>query len=91
MQRASGVNLMLSAATDRDSEKAAETGISKTFYANVRWLRRPGPWAGAEAVTSHRPNRQSNLGPGGGLGRLGRARATPAAGAGESSRTQREK
>ena len=60
MQRASGVNLMLSAATDRDSEKAAETGISKTFYANVRWLRRPGPWAGAEAVTSHRPN--SNLG-----------------------------
>ena len=25
------------------TEKAAETGISRTFYANVRWLRRPGP------------------------------------------------
>ena len=25
------------------TEMAAETGISRTFYANVRWLRRPGP------------------------------------------------
>ena len=33
-------------------EKAAETGISRAFYVNVRWLRRPGPWPGAEAVTS---------------------------------------
>ena len=25
---------------------------SRTFYANNRWLRRPGPWPGAEAVTA---------------------------------------
>ena len=25
-------------------KKAAEEDIDQTFYANVRWLRRPGPW-----------------------------------------------
>ena len=25
--------------------------ISRTFYANIRWLWRPCPWPGAEAVT----------------------------------------
>ena len=28
---------------------------SRTFYANVRWSRRPGPWPGAEAVTDSVP------------------------------------
>ena len=25
-----------------------EKSISRTFYANIRWLRRPGPWPGAK-------------------------------------------
>ena len=32
---------------------------SRTFYANNRWLRRPGPWPGAEAVTSCRNHFES--------------------------------
>ena len=31
--------------------KRAQRSISRTFYANVRWLRRPAPWPGAGAVT----------------------------------------
>ena len=33
--------------------KRPQRFISRTFYANNRWLRRPGPWPGAEAVTMH--------------------------------------
>ena len=33
------------------TEKATETGISITFYANIRLSRLPGPWPGVEAVT----------------------------------------
>ena len=28
-------------------------GVSRTFYANVRWILLPGPWPGAEAVTPY--------------------------------------
>ena len=28
--------------------------VSRTFYANNRWFRRPGPWPGAGAVTPGR-------------------------------------
>ena len=34
--------------------KRPQRSISRTFYANIRWLRRPGPWPGAEVVTLHR-------------------------------------
>ena len=61
--------------------KYTSQGVNcRTFYANFRSPPGPGPGA----VTSHRPN--SNLGSG---ARGRRARATPAAGAGERS-TQRE-
>ena len=38
--------------------KRPQRSISRTFYANNRWLRRPGPWPGAEAVTdwAHEPD-----------------------------------
>ena len=36
---------------------------------NVRWLRRPDPWPGAEAMTSHRPNSRGPGGPPPGLAR----------------------
>ena len=32
--------------------KRPQRSISRTFYANSRWLRRPGPWPGAGAVTA---------------------------------------
>ena len=31
--------------------KRPQRSISRTFYANTHWLRQPGPWPGAEAVT----------------------------------------
>ena len=34
--------------------KGQQRSISRAFYANVLWLRRPGPLPAAEAVTSHR-------------------------------------
>ena len=34
--------------------KRQQRSISRTFYANNGWLRRPGPWPGAEAVTQYR-------------------------------------
>ena len=34
--------------------KGQQRSISRIFYVNIRWLRRPGPWrAGAEAVTKY--------------------------------------
>ena len=37
--------------------KKPQRSISRTFYANNRWLRRPGPWPGAGAVTKVRRRR----------------------------------
>ena len=34
--------------------KRPQRCISRTFYSNSRWLRRPGPWPGAGAVTACR-------------------------------------
>ena len=35
--------------------RVQSTRRGRTFYANNRWLRRPGPWPGAEAVTGFGP------------------------------------
>ena len=37
--------------------KRPQRSISRTFYANDRWLRRPGPWPGLGAVTFYANNR----------------------------------
>ena len=52
--------------------------ISRTFYANNRWLRRPGPWPSAEAVTHTRDvTRNGSRGPGARSSRLEALRLRP--------------
>ena len=37
-----------------DSVPVGKSPTWRTYYANIRWLRRPGPWPGAGAVTRSR-------------------------------------
>ena len=74
MYRASGVKLFL---CGPQTQIRPQRLISRTFYANVRWLRRPGPWPGAEAVTLSLTE----------AGRPGLARKGPAADGNLKSRT----
>ena len=40
---------------DRRNQRLFAEMVSRTFYANNRWSRRPSPWPGAGAVTNSRP------------------------------------
>ena len=53
---------------DAQQREDSTTFVILLFYANNRWLRRPGPWPGAEAVTGRAvtvSSRTAAPGPGG--------------------------
>ena len=51
MVRANNIQSFRYKARPLRPRKRPPRSISRTFYANNRWLRRPGPWPGARAVT----------------------------------------